>query len=147
MSVDASPPAPLPAAPERWSRVDALFAGEPPPPPVDVRPRVRRLRAIIAVALVLDLLGLLLTVVPGAAMTLWAWLAADAESERLEAGTYDEQSAAAVLGIRSVARWAMIFCVFCLVAQATLLHRGFYDPIWARLIDGAIALWERVGNS
>lgn len=124
----------IPLQDSRWERVDTLFAGEPPPPPVDVGPRVRRLQWIIGVALTLDLLGLLVTVVPGAIMTLWAWLAADAEAERIEAGAYDEHAAAAVVNLRNLARWAMLFCVFCLVAQAALLHRGFYDRIWSALL-------------
>ncbi len=130
----------------RWARVDALFAGEPPPPQVDVRPRVRRLQVMIALALTLDVLGLLVTVIPGAVLTLWAWLSADAEAERIEAGTYDEKAAAAVVGIRNIARWAMVFCVICLIAQASLLHRGVYDAVWAILIDAVSAAWARLNS-
>jgi len=135
-----------PAALSPWPRVDALFAGEPPAPPVDVAPRVRRLKLIITAALALDTIGLLFTVIPGAAVTLWAWLSADAEAERIEAGTYDEAAAAAVVGIRNVARWAMVFVVVCLVVQATMLHRGTYDLLWATLIDLASRVWDRLAG-
>lgn len=127
-----------------WARVDALFSGEPPPPPVDVAPRVKRLQLIVGIAVFLDIVGLLVTVVPGAVATLWAWLNADAEAARIEAGGYDEAAAAAVMGIRNVARWAMLFCVVCLLAQAWLLHKGFYNMVWAALFDAATGLWGRV---
>ena len=129
-----------------WPRVDALFDGEPPPPPVDVAPRVRRLKIIIATALALDIVGLLFTVIPGAAVTLWAWLSADAEAERIEAGTYDEVAAAAVVGIRNLARWAMVFVVVCLIAQATMLHHGTYDLLWSTLIALASRVWDRLAG-
>ncbi|MCK6503704.1 hypothetical protein L6R53_09945 [Myxococcota bacterium] len=129
----------------RWARVDALFAGEPPAPPVDLRPRVRRLQVLVGVAVALDLLGMLVTVVPGAVMTLWAWLAADAEVAHIEAGgAYDEDAAAAVLGMRNVARWAMLFCVVCLLAQAWLLHQGFYNMVWAVLLETVTGIWGRL---
>ncbi|RME23828.1 MAG: hypothetical protein D6798_12700 [Deltaproteobacteria bacterium] len=142
----ARPAGPDGKEPSPWPRVDALFAGEPPPPPVDVRPRVRRLRLLITVALALDLVGLLFTVIPGAIVTLWTWLSADAEAERIEAGTYDEAAAAAVIGVRSVARWAMVFVVVCLVVQATMLHRGYYDLLWATFIDLASRVWDRLAG-
>jgi len=126
------------------SRVDELFAGEPPPPPVDVGPRIRRLRLMVGVAVLLDVLGLMVTVVPGAVVTLWAWLAADAEAARIEAGGYDEAAAAQVVGMRNIARWAMVACVLCLLAQAWLLHNGFYNPLWAALVDLVTGLWARI---
>lgn len=119
----------------RRARVDALFGGEPPPPPVDIAPRLRRLRLLVGAAVLLDLAGLLLTVVPGAAVTLWAWLAADDEVARMEHGGYDDAAAAAVLGLRMVARGVMLLCIACLLLQAWLLHRGFYNGAWAVLLD------------
>lgn len=128
-----------------FARVDALFAGEPPPPPVDVAPRVRRLQLMVGLAVALDVLGLLVTVVPGAVMTLWAWLAADGEVARIEAGgAYDEQAAAAVLGMRNLARWAMIFCVVCLLGQAWALHHGLYNMVWAVLLETVLGIWGRL---
>jgi len=136
------PPNPTPDAP--WARVDQLFSGEPLPPPVDVVPRVQHLRLLIGVALFLDIVGLLVTVVPGAVVTLWAWLMADSEAARIQAGGYDETAAASVIGIRNVARWAMAFCAVCLLAQAWLLHKGVYNVIWAALVDQITGLWGRL---
>jgi len=85
-----------------------------------------------------------LTGVPGAAGTLWAWLAADNEAVRIEAGGYEETAAAAVMGIRSVARWAMVFCVICLLVQAWMLHRGSYNALWAGVADALTGLLARL---
>lgn len=127
-----------------FPKVDALFDGEPPPPPVEVGPRVRRLRALLGVAIAFDVLGLVFTVVPGAALTLWAWLAADTEAARIEAGGQDEAAAAAVLGLRSVARWAMVLTVGCLLLQAWLLGQGVYTVVWGALYDAVMGLIARM---
>jgi hypothetical protein len=100
---------------------------------------------LVGLAVAMDLLGLLVTVVPGAVMTLWAWLAADGEVARIEAGgSYDEDAIASVLGMRNLARWAMLFCVVCLLAQAWLLHQGFYNMVWAVLMQTAVGIWGRL---
>lgn len=127
-----------------FPRVDTLFDGEPPPPPVLVGPRVKLLRFLLGVAIFFDVVGLVFSVVPGAALTLWAWLAADTEAARIEAGGHDEGAAAAVLGLRNVARWAMVLTVACLLAQAWLLHQGFYTVVWAELYDAVLRVWGRL---
>ncbi len=123
-----------------YPKVDALFAGEPPPPPVQVGPRVQRLRVLLGVAIFFDVVGLLFTVVPGAVLTLWAWLAADTEAARIEAGSPDEAAVAAVLGLRSVARSAMMLTAACLLLQAWLLHNGYYSVIWGQMQDAVVRL-------
>ncbi|MCB9780346.1 MAG: hypothetical protein H6742_17410 [Alphaproteobacteria bacterium] len=134
----------VPAAAPSFPKVDELFDGEPPPPQVDVRPRVLRLQLLLAGAVALDVAGLLLTVVPGAIVTVWAWLSADAEVARIEAGTYDEKAVAAVVGVRNVARAAMVFCVLCLVGQAWALHNGYYDAVWATLYELTMGVLNRI---
>lgn len=123
----------------RSEKVDALFAGEPPPPPLAAGPRIRRLRWLLAVAIPLDLLGIpCWTGVPGAALTLVAWLAADCETARIEAGQYAPADAAALLRLRRLAAWALGFCVVSLVVQIWLLStpawRFPFDLFWDRLL-------------
>ena len=53
-------------------KVDALFAGDDPEGPTPAPPRILRLKKLLAIAIVLDILGLpCWTSVPGAIMTLW----------------------------------------------------------------------------
>src|SRR5205085_2996363 len=83
------------------SNVDALFSGEPHKKPVDVSARIRRIKRILWFAVPLDLLGIpFWTGVPGAVLTLWAWLATDAEVARIEAGDYAHTDAARLLTVR-----------------------------------------------
>lgn len=111
-------------------KVDALFAGEPPPPPVEAAPRLRAIRAALIVATPLDLLGVLCwTGVPGAAITLWAWLQADGEMARVEAGEYSSEDAAAMMRLRSMSGWLLGFCVLSLLVQAYLLTTSFYSQL------------------
>ncbi|MEC8422981.1 MAG: hypothetical protein VX000_04340 [Myxococcota bacterium] len=118
------------------SRVDALFAGEPPPPPVSAGPRIRRLQRLLAVAIPLDLLGIpCWTGVPGAVLTLWAYLQADAEMARIDAGVYAGEDAASLLRLRSIATWSLYFCVASFLVQAWLLSTPFYAGLLGGLAD------------
>lgn len=115
-------------------KVDALFAGEPPPEPIAAGPKLRAIRAALLVALPLNLLGVLCwTGVPGAAITLWAWLQADGEMPRVEAGEYLSEDAANMMRLRTMAGRLLGFCVLSLVLQAYLLTTSFYSSLWSML--------------
>ncbi len=117
-------------------KVSALFAGEPPPPPVEAGPRLRMLRTALIIALPLDLLGVFCwTGVPGAALTLWAWLQADGEMAGVEAGLYASDDAAEMMRLRSLSGWLLAFCVVSLLVQAWLLTTSFYGDLWGWLLS------------
>ena len=110
-----------------FPRVDALFAGEPPAPPLDGGPVRRKLGRILWAAIPLDLLAIpLWTGVPGALLTLWAWLVADSEARRVEDGRYGEEDSAAILRLRRLARGALIFILLSFVVQVWLLTKPAY---------------------
>ena len=119
-------------------KVDALFAGEPPPPPVEATPRLAAIRSILWVALPLDLLGVpCWTGVPGAALTLWAWLQADGEMANVEAGAYSSEDAAALMRLRATSGWLLGFCVLSLLVQVYLLTTPFYGRLWTAMLSPA----------
>ena len=61
-------------------KVDALFAGDLPPPVTDAGGRIKRIRRVLFFAIALDVLGIpCWTSVPGAILTLWVWLTTDAD--------------------------------------------------------------------
>lgn len=131
-----------PTSAERpFPRVDILFGGEPAQPLVDPAPRIRRLSWLLAVAIPLDALGVTcFTGVPGAFLTLWAYLLADAEAAQVQAGRYPEgPSGGRILRLRSLAAWAMAFTIFSFVVQIALFWWGFYDvfyrPVLVRLLS------------
>jgi hypothetical protein len=61
------------------------------------------------------------TGVPGAALTLWAWLEADAQMAAIKAGLYNSDDAATLIRLRSFSAWALGFCVVSLLLQIYLL--------------------------
>ena len=96
------------------AKVDALFAGDEPEGPTPAPPRILRLKKLLAIAIVLDILGLpCWTSVPGAIMTLWVWMATDTDVAHIEAGTYTEAEAAELLQLRRYAAMALVLCVIC----------------------------------
>lgn len=144
-TADPSPPddleEPEAAAGTAWPRVDALFAGELPPPPVEAGPRIRRLQRTLAVAIPLDVLGVCCwTGVPGAALTLYAWLLADGEVARVEAGEYTTEDAAQLMRLRTISAWTLGFCVVSLVLQIVLFNSTLYGLFYDRLIDAGVRL-------
>ena len=115
-------------------KVDDLFAGEPPPPPIDAASRLRAIRIILWMAAPMNLFGILCwTGVPGAALTLWAWLQTDGEMSTLEEGVYTPDDAAQFTTLRNVSAWMLGFCVVSLIAQVLLLTTNFYTALWAIL--------------
>ena len=130
------------------SRVDALFSGEPPPAPLPAGPRIRRLERILAVAIPLDLLGIpCWTGVPGAVLTLWAYLQADAEMARIDAGMYGGEDAARLLRLRSISTWALYFCVVSFLLQAWLLSTSFYTAMLGTLAETIVSGMGRLSGS
>ena len=122
-------------SPPSFPRVDALFAGEMPAP-VDARRGVRRVVLLIAVAVPLNLAGVLcFTGVPGAALTLWAWLLADSEYTRIRESDAGPEALAAVQRARGWAAWNLGLCVLSLLAQAWLLTTNFYEGLLTRLLS------------
>jgi len=115
-------------------KVDALFSGEPPTPPVPAEPKLNSIRGILWVGVPLVILGVpCWTSVPGALLTLWAWLSADAEMPRIEAGDYSEEDASRLLRLRQRASWALVLCVVTLVVQIYLLSTHFYERLWGSM--------------
>lgn len=132
----AAAPGGVTTAGRPWPKVDALFDGEPPPPPIDAAPRVKRLKLILAIAIPLDALGIpCWTGVPGALLTLWAWMRADAEVAHIQAGQYDAEHAATLMRLRAIAAWALGLCVVSLLVQAWLLTTPLYSLVFNRALD------------
>ncbi len=106
-------------------KVDALFAGEPPPAPKEAEATIQRIKALLIVALPFNLLGIPCGIgVPGAFLSLWAYLLADGEMTRVEDGLYRPEDAATLSRLRSWTSWTLLFCVASFAIQAHLL---FYE--------------------
>jgi hypothetical protein len=143
---DLAPAAEAEASLRSFPRVDALFAGEPPPPPRSATAFLRTLRRVLLVAIPLDALGIFCwTGVPGAVLTLYAYLAADAEMARVEGGEYSAEDAAAVARVRSISTFFLYFSVVSFLAQAALFATGLYNDYVGMVSNGLGRLAEVLG--
>ena len=110
-------------------RVERLFGGGP-----SGDSRLRRARILLAIALPLDVLGLVTcTSVPGALLTLAAWQLAEAEMKRIEAGELSSEQAPSVVRVKRIAQWAMGACILGFGLQLILLSTGAYER-WLRAL-------------
>ena len=117
------------------AKVDALFAGEPPPSEAELGTRIRRLRWTLALAAPMVVLGLVLwTTVPGALLALWAWVRLEDEVAAVAEGRVTGEEAQALRRLHGVARWLLVFCVGWLVLQGWLLSTSFYETVWGVLV-------------
>lgn len=118
-----------------FPRVDALFAGDLPVA-VDARHAVHRVQILIAFAVPLNIAGVLcFTGVPGAALTLWAWLLSDSEYTRVRESDAGPEQLAAVQRVRGWSAWNLGLCVVSLLVQAWLLATKFYEALLAWLLS------------
>ena len=117
-----------------FPRVDALFAGEPPIPKLDGKPIIRSIRRILWVAIPLDVLAIpLWTGVPGALLTLWAWLKADSAMRLVQDGRFDVADARVLRRQRKLAAWALIFISLSFLLQIWLMWKPGYTRIYSGL--------------
>lgn len=126
-------------------RVDELFSGGLPPPQPENGPRLQRIEHTLWVAIALNVLGIpCWTSVPGAALTLWVWLATDADAVRPMEGELTSEEAAHLVRLRSRATAALLFCIAALIVQIFLLSTSFYDRLWGSVSVAVQHLWQAV---
>ena len=110
-------------------RVDRLFGGKPVG-----ESQVRRATILLAIAVPLDVLGLVTcTSVPGALLTLAAWQLAEADMKRIEAGELSVEHAPAIARVKQIAFWAMGACILGFGLQLVPLSTGTYER-WLRAL-------------
>ncbi len=128
-----------------FPRVDALFAGEPPPAPQSARRRIRRLALLLMLATPFNLLAIpCFTGVPGALLTLWAFLLADGESARIEAGQIAEDEVQQLRRLQMVAAGMLYFCVASFVVQVWLLGSALYQTYLTSAVQSLMSAAARV---
>lgn len=96
----------------------------------------------------MDTLGILCwTGVPGAALTLYAYLSADAEMAHVEAGEYGPEDAAALSRLRGIATFFLYFSVASFVVQTMLFNNGFYTAYADLIARVAMRIADLGGGS
>ena len=113
------------------SGVDDLFSPEAPPPAPPPKDRLRRVDVLLAIALPLNLFGILcFTGVPGAILTLIGWQLADEEIARVESGALPQRQLGPARRRRNLAFAQLIWVMLSLTIQVVLFGIGFYDGVF-----------------
>ena len=114
--------------------VDELF-GEGSGAPT---PRTGAITALLGTGLVVAVLGMACTAVPGGVMVLMAWMLAEKEVDRINSG-YLPADAQGTVSLLQTATFAGVLAVVLLfVIQAYLFCSGFYDLLWSGLLQWLI---------
>lgn len=99
------------------------------------KPRTGRVVAVLATGLLLTLLGMACTAVPGGLVTLVAWYLIEKEVDRVDSGFLPLEYRPRLVTLRAVV-WASLFLVVVLfLVQTVLLFNGVYYALWSAAIE------------
>jgi len=115
--------------------VDELFgtgAGTP-------APRTGTILSLMGGGVLLGVLGLACTSVPGGMMVLLAWMLVEKESDRIDSGYLPETARRRVGQLQILAYLSVSAVILLFVAQAYLFCSGGYDALWGRML--AMYMW------
>ena len=86
-------------------------------------------------AIPLDILAIpLWTGVPGALLTLWAWLRADSAMRLVRDERFDVADARVLMRQRTVAAWALVFISLSFLVQIWLMSKPGYTQFYTGLL-------------
>lgn len=97
-------------------------------------PRIRMAVGLLVGGLLLTVVGMACTTVPGGLVVLGAWTVVEKEHERLESGYYPESVRAKVEALRAFATAGVLTAIALFVVQGVLLCVGFYDALWMGML-------------
>lgn len=112
------------------SQVDELFGGGEGQPGA----RLGRVYGLLVAGLLIGTLGLVCSVVPGAALVLIAWLMAEKELDRVESGYLPKQLRPTVSRAHRLTRAGLVSLILLLFLQVVLLCAGVYHRAWEALL-------------
>lgn len=104
--------------------VDELF-GEGQGAP---QPRISLVLILMGSGLLLMVLGLGCSMLPGAALVMVSWLTIEKEMDRVENGYLPLDARPVVVRMRNATRAVVLATVILLVVQIVLVQSGLYDP-------------------
>ncbi len=111
--------------------VDELFGeGEGAP-----SPRVVAVTGLLGCGLVVALVGMACTAVPGGVMVLFSWMLAEKEMDRIESGYLPSDARGVVWLLRAATFVGVLIVVGLFVVQGSLFCSGFYDAFWMQVLD------------
>ena len=110
--------------------VDELFgSGEGAP-----TPRTSVALALLGAGLVLAVLGMLCSAIPGSLVVLLAWVVIEKERDRVDSGYLPAQARGSVEAVRTIATAGVMTVILLCLAQSVLTCTNFYDVLWTGMI-------------
>lgn len=111
--------------------VDELFGGGQGQP----APRTGLVGALLVGGLLLSIVGLACSSVPGGILVLIAWSVVETENDRIESGYLPLDARGRVRALRAAVYFAIVVVVAALAVQLWLLGQGFYQILWSSLLE------------
>lgn len=111
--------------------VDELFGGAAPPPGPPADAALVRAGRFLAVGFLLTLCGpCCFTGVPGAGVSLWAWMLADEQVQAVERGALPEALGRRARAMERRAWWACFVAMVFVGAQVLMYWTGMYEAVF-----------------
>ncbi|TVQ91865.1 MAG: hypothetical protein EA397_08155 [Deltaproteobacteria bacterium] len=98
-------------------------------------PRVKWVLGVLISGLVLTLLGMACTAVPGGLVTLAGWNALQKEIDRVDSGYLPIEHRPMLQRLQILAWASLGIVVACFIAQGVLLCLGFYTTLWGLALE------------
>jgi len=102
------------------------------------KPRVFAILILLGAGLVVAVLGMACTAVPGGIMVLFAWMLAEKEMDRVHSGYLPAEARGLVRLLQAATFVGVLVVVLLFLAQGLLFCSGFYDQLWMSMLDGLV---------
>lgn len=99
------------------------------------RPRTGRIVAVLVTGLVLTVLGMACTAVPGGLVTLVAWALVEKEIDRVDSGFLALGYRPGLVTLRALVWSGLLLVLGLFILQGFLLCAGWYGSFWTYLIE------------
>ncbi len=119
------------------SKTDGLFGNEDAP-----RPRVGRIFALLALGMLLAVLGLACSSIPGGVLILLAWLSVDKELDRIDTGYLPESDRVRMKRWKMAVMTSLWIVLGLVTLQALLLCMTDVYEVWLLENLEAFMLWR-----
>ncbi|MCA9492941.1 MAG: hypothetical protein KC621_23585 [Myxococcales bacterium] len=118
------------------SDVDELFGSGG----TTAKPRLTLILTLMSAGVITTGLGLACSTIPGGLLLLSAWLVAERDLQRVEAGFLPLSQGTVLRAFRALAVLLVMLATAAFVLQTVLMGMGFYDVAWPLMLNGWFGL-------
>ena len=100
-----------------------------------VQPKTLSIIALLASGMLLAVLGLACSSVPGGLLVLWAWSIMEKEIDRVESGYLPEEAIGHLRSLKTIVWTSLLIVLILFIGQTVLLFTGFYIGFWGFIVE------------